>query len=94
MSLRNRFKRVVDLARAKGFTGQPGFCWACRERHGRMVVVVRRQEVDGRTSPVIGEVPEPCSVCGQVPETMNEIVEVIVDSPSKARAALKQMREG
>jgi hypothetical protein len=80
MSLRSRFKRLSDLARAKGYTGHSGFCPACRERHGRTVLVTTRTGPDGQRSPILGNWPDACTACGQVPENVIEVVEVIVPS--------------
>ena len=76
MNLRTRLQR---LERLKINTG----CPACRDRRGRAVFLTARQLPDGTVVPV-DEEPKPCARCGQVPEQIIEIVEVIV----KARTDL------
>ena len=57
----------------------PAGCPACRHRRGLMVVRTSRQQPDGTI--VRGECnPPPCPRCGQVPEQILEIVEVVVET--------------
>ena len=51
-------------------------CPACRERRGWTVLLTARRLPDGTVAPVEGE-PQPCVRCGQVPEQIIEVVEVI-----------------
>jgi hypothetical protein len=61
---------------------EQGHCPACRDRHGRTVFVRSRQQPDGTLVPLDPEL-EPCARCGEVPEGIVEIVEVVVTSRSE-----------
>ncbi len=74
MNLRGRLRR---LERSVGAAG----CPACRDRRGRFLQRTGREQADG--SVVFEEpAPAPCRRCGQVPEHVVEIVEVVVESPA------------
>jgi hypothetical protein len=72
MNLHNRLRR---LEQAVG-TG----CPACRDRRG--VVVVRRRR-QGMSLP--WDEPAPCPRCGEVPEQILEIEEVVVTTREEAQ---------
>jgi hypothetical protein len=57
----------------------PAGCPACRDRRGRELLHIRRQNLDGTCSSVNGE-PLPCERCGNVPEELIEMVEVVVST--------------
>ena len=61
---------------------RPGDCAACRARHGLLVVLSARANADGTVVPCEAE-PEPCARCGNVPERIVQIVEVVVNSPDE-----------
>jgi hypothetical protein len=66
--------RVARLERHPG-----AGCPACRDRRGDLVLHVRRQKTDGTVHPVTGA-PQPCGRCGQVPEEVIDVVEVIINT--------------
>jgi hypothetical protein len=66
--------RLARLERAVG-TG----CPECRHRRGHSLLQVGRQEPDGTVRSAT-EAPRPCARCGQVPEEVIEVVEVIIHS--------------
>ena len=73
--MRNRLQRlernVVD----------PG-CPACRDRRGRIIMVDARRREDGTETRPEGR-PAPCERCGETPEFIIQIVETVVDGPTK-----------
>jgi hypothetical protein len=70
MSLRTRLQRLernsIDIG-----------CPACRNRRGQVLVRVAERLPEGSVA-VHSEEPQPCARCGQVPEHIIEIVEVVV----------------
>jgi hypothetical protein len=54
-------------------------CLDCRHRRGYAFVHISRQAPDGSAHGE-KEAPRPCSRCGQVPEEVIEVVEVMVGS--------------
>jgi hypothetical protein len=69
MNLRARLRRLERTTIDAG-------CPACRERRGWTVLLTARRLPDGTVAPVEGE-PQPCVRCGQVPEQIIAVVEVI-----------------
>ncbi len=67
--------RLVRLERAAGAAG----CPACRDRRGRAVLHCGREQRDGS---VRFEQPEPmpCPRCGEEPEEVVEVVEVVIET--------------
>jgi hypothetical protein len=65
------------LGRLERLVGPPG-CPACRDRRGRVVLVSATGLPDG-TVVRTGERPQPCAACGQVPEQVIVVIEVVVD---------------
>lgn len=82
MSLRSRFRRLAVEARRQGFGGTSG-CPACRDRRGRTVFITSREQLAGTVAPGPEALP-PCAACGQVPEMVIEVVEVVVDKEHPA----------
>lgn len=74
MSLRSRLLR---LERNMVDAGCPG----CRDRRGRIVLLTARRQPDGKVV-VQEQEPQPCVHCGQVPEQIIEVIEIIVDEPA------------
>jgi hypothetical protein len=72
MSLRHRLRR---LEQAVG-TG----CPACRDRRGQVVV---RRSRRGTSLPWVD--PSPCVHCGEVPEQVLELEEILVTSREEAK---------
>jgi hypothetical protein len=72
MRLRGRLKRLE-----RGLAADAG-CTACRDRRGLVVLVGARQLADGS---VVEEEdgPAACARCGEVPEQVLQIVEVVVE---------------
>lgn len=77
MSLRRRLQRLerhkIDRV-----------CPACRKRRGQVVMVESVEMPDGTvvaTNP-LAEEPQPCTRCGQIPEQIIRIVEVVVEKGS------------
>jgi hypothetical protein len=66
--------RLARLERRVG-TGCPD----CRHRRGHSVLQIGRQVPDG-TVRWVTEAPWPCARCGQGPEEVIEVVEVIIHS--------------
>ena len=75
MRLRARLER---LERSKDIDRG---CPACRARRGLIAIVDVTPLPDG-TVAYPADVPEPCERCGVVPESVVEIVEVVVESPA------------
>ena len=69
MNLRARLQRLERTTVVAG-------CPACRERRGRTVLLTARRLPDG-TVPLVDGEPRPCVRCGQIPEQIIEVVEVI-----------------
>jgi hypothetical protein len=57
----------------------PTGCPACRDRRGGTLLQISQQNPDGTLRSVTGE-PQPCEHCGDVPEEVIELVEVVVSS--------------
>lgn len=72
MSLRTRLHRLEGHAVARG-------CPACRERSGQVVLVTYRELPGGAVAPY-ADGPTPCPRCGEVPEQVIEVIEVVVES--------------
>lgn len=70
MNLSNRLQRLEQRI------GDPG-CPACRERRGQQVFVDVQRQTDGEIT-YGDDMPQPCRVCGRVPEFIIEIVEETV----------------
>jgi hypothetical protein len=73
MSLRTRLQRLERNTADAG-------CPACRDRRGRIVLLRAEQQPDGTVAVVEGE-PAPCTLCGQVPKQIIEVVETVVEAP-------------
>jgi hypothetical protein len=56
-------------------------CPACRHRREDVVRAIIQQNDDGTTTEPEG-LPAPCAHCGESPEKVLAIVEVVVESPS------------
>jgi hypothetical protein len=76
MSIRTRLQYLEQRVPETG-------CPACRDRFGRVVLVTTRQLADGTMLPTT-KMPEPCSLCGQLPEEIIKIVEVVVETREQA----------
>ena len=76
-SLRGRLNRLERAILPSGG------CPACRDRRGRVVVHTCRQMADGSMRPD-GDAPQPCDVCGEAPEEVIEIVEVVVSTRAES----------
>jgi hypothetical protein len=74
MSLRTRLQRLERNTADAG-------CPACRDRRGRIVLLRAEQQPGGTVAVVEGE-PAPCTLCGQVPEQIVEVVETVVEAPT------------
>ncbi len=72
MSLHTRVKRLAEEARKRGIGS--GLCPACWERKGCMVVVTADTD----------EAPAACEVCGEVPEDVIEVEEILVGMVGEA----------
>jgi hypothetical protein len=57
----------------------PHRCPGCRDRVGLAVFVDAVEQPDG-TLRRIGDLPEPCTVCGEIPESITLIAEVLVEA--------------
>jgi hypothetical protein len=75
MKLRGRLQRLERSA------ALDGGCRACRPRRGLTVTVFSAQREDG-TIPEPQGMPVPCQRCGEIPEQITHIVEVVVASPA------------
>ena len=60
-----------------------GTCPACRERHGHTVFIRSRRQPDGTVVSFNPE-PEPCARCGEIPELVIQIIEVVVANREEA----------
>jgi hypothetical protein len=69
MNLRARLRRLERTTIVAG-------CPACRERRGRTVLLTARGLPDGTLAPGEDE-PQPCVSCGQIPEQIIKVLEVI-----------------
>ncbi len=67
--------RLVRLERTAGAAG----CPACRDRRGRVVLHCGREQRDGSVRFESPE-PMPCPRCGEVPEEVVEVVEVVIEA--------------
>jgi hypothetical protein len=68
MTIRNRLNRLIGEARRRGID-LSGRCHACRDRQGLISMVTVGQD---------GDMPDRCEVCGQIPENVLYITEVVV----------------
>jgi hypothetical protein len=60
-------------------------CPACSDRSGRTILVTERRSADGTLLPQKSQkIPEPCPQCGQVPESIIRVVEVLVETREQA----------
>jgi hypothetical protein len=85
--LRHRFKRLEgSIGPGPGYPG-------CRDRTGRVALVGSRRLPDGTTTPE-GDRPAPCERCGEIPEQIIEVVEVVVETWEDAQSALVEMEAG
>ena len=57
-------------------------CPACRDRRGRVALVIREELADGTVTETKGT-PPPCVKCGQIPECILVVIEEIVASPRR-----------
>jgi hypothetical protein len=57
----------------------PTGCPACHHRRGGTLLHISQQNPDGTLRSVSGD-PQPCERCGEVPEAVVEIVEVVVST--------------
>jgi hypothetical protein len=87
MSLARLNARLRRLEQIEGVGG----CPACRDRRGRVAVHTYRQMADGSVRPH-GDAPQPCDVCGEVPEEVIEIVEVVVSTREECQRLLADRR--
>jgi hypothetical protein len=71
MSLRTRLQRLEQSIVDAG-------CLACRDRRGRIMLLTAEQQPDSTVAVVEGK-PTPCARCGQVPEQIIEVIELVVD---------------
>jgi len=60
-----------------------GHCPACRHRHGTSVTVFSEEKEDGTVTEPEG-MPLPCERCGEIPEQVCHVLEVVVASPAAA----------
>jgi hypothetical protein len=74
MKLRHRLGRLEQRL--------PAGCPACRHRRGLVALVTARGEPDASWGAREDE-PRPCAACGEVPEQIIEIVELVIDSRSE-----------
>jgi hypothetical protein len=81
MGLRARLGRLEQR-----LLGGKGGCRACRDRRGRIVVITEDASVDGTMAPRDPE-PETCSRCGEIPERIVQLVEVVVKSREEIEIA-------
>jgi hypothetical protein len=66
-------------------------CPSCRDRSGRMLLVTERRPADGKRLPQESQkAPEPCSQCGQVPEGIIRVAEVLVETREQADEVLSE----
>jgi hypothetical protein len=63
-----------------------GGCPACRHRRGQLVTVFSEEQDDGTITEPEGP-PSVCARCGEVPEQVVRVVEVVVDSPADSALA-------
>ena len=68
--------RLQRLERNKGIDRG---CPACRARRGLIAMVDATPLQDGAVA-YSADLPEPCERCGAVPESVVEVVEVVVES--------------
>src|SRR5437867_2551584 len=74
MSIRTRLQRLEQVA-------PKATCPACRDRSGRSVLVITHRLADGSwLSQTTDMMPEPCFACGEIPESIIEITEVLLQS--------------
>jgi hypothetical protein len=71
----------------------PAGCPACRHRRGRELLHIFRQNPDATRSSVTGE-PQPCERCGDVPEEVIELVEVVVSTREEWKRVRANLRCG
>ena len=75
--------RLQRLERSVGAAGCPD----CQERRGRVALVQAETLPDGIVVSLAAE-PFSCARCGQIPETIIQILETVVDCPADKNAAL------
>jgi hypothetical protein len=73
--MKNLRGRLNRLERGTAETG----CPACRDRRGLFVLSFGRQRADG-TVVLRGEPPRPCGRCGEVPERVVEVIELVIET--------------
>jgi hypothetical protein len=74
-------RRLAKLEAAIAVT--VGGCMACRDRRGDTVLVSGDLSPEGSFVPSSGaEMPAPCPECGEVPEEIIQITEVLVEADS------------
>jgi hypothetical protein len=78
MSLKSRVSRLSRNL-------QPDVCPACRDRRGGVVIVAGHNGRHGTFVPDRPP-PEPCAICGEVPEKLLVIVEGLVSSDGRVLA--------
>jgi hypothetical protein len=79
MSLRTRLCRLEQTIRVdRG-------CPACRLRRGRIVAVESEELPDG-TKARLGDRPMPCTLCGELPEKIVEVVHLLPLEPPEEGA--------
>ena len=87
MKLRARLQR---LERSSAFDGH---CPACRPRRGTSVTVFSEERDDGTVTEPEG-MPLPCERCGEVPEQVFHVLEVVVGGPAAASDQAAGVLEG
>jgi hypothetical protein len=70
MRLRTRLCRLEQIIRVDHG------CPACRLRRGRIVAVESKELPDGAKAP-LGDWPMPCTLCGELPEKIVEVVHLL-----------------
>ena len=74
VSLHTRLRRLEEQLRVERG------CRACRDRQGRAVLIEVRRLPDGTMVPEAPE-PAPCTVCGQMPERIIQVILTEVRPP-------------
>jgi hypothetical protein len=69
----------------------PG-CQGCRERRGRIVMVVADRQADGSVV-LRDQEPEECARCGIVPEYVVKVIVVVVGGPDRSDEPLGGSQE-
>jgi hypothetical protein len=76
MSLRTRLQRLERNTIDAG-------CPDCRDRRGRIALRIVERQPDG-TMVAHSQEPQPCVQCGQIPEQIMEVIETVVETPTKS----------